>query len=122
MYEVFVELLKEHGVKTSDVAKATGIPQSTFTDWKKGRSKPKTEKLSKIAEYFGVQTDYLLTGDIRYKEMSDIAVFMDSLKSPERYKEKQNYEYMQKFSKLGDKDREEIMRIIDMKLEMSNEG
>lgn len=62
MYEVFERLLKERGIKASDVSKATGIPQSTFSDWKSGRSKPKDEKLQKIAEYFGVTEKYLRTG------------------------------------------------------------
>lgn len=62
MYEIFEKLLKEHGVKASDVSKATGIPQSTFSDWKSGRSKPKDEKIQKIAEYFGVTEKYLRTG------------------------------------------------------------
>lgn len=62
MYEIFLKLLKERGVKASDVSKATGIPQSTFSDWKKGRSKPKDEKLQKIADYFGVSSYYLRTG------------------------------------------------------------
>lgn len=66
MYEIFLKLLKERGVKASDVAKATGIPQSTFSDWKNGRSKPKDEKLQKIANYFGVSTYYLRTGKKPY--------------------------------------------------------
>lgn len=35
MYEIFAELLKKHGLKTSDVAAATGISNMTFSDWKK---------------------------------------------------------------------------------------
>lgn len=62
MYEIFVQLLDETGKKASDVAKATGIPSSTFSDWKKGKSSPKTEKLQKIADYFGVSLEYLTTG------------------------------------------------------------
>lgn len=62
MYQIFLNLLKINNCKTSDVVKATGIAHSTFTDWKNGRSVPKTEKLQKIADYFGVSVDYLLTG------------------------------------------------------------
>ena len=54
MYERYVELLNEKGVKNIDVSRATGIPASTFSDWKKGKSSPKREKLEKIAEFFGV--------------------------------------------------------------------
>lgn len=63
MYEIFEKLLKEKGIRASDVSKATGIPGSTFSDWKSGRSKPKQEKLQKIADYFGVSVDYLMTGE-----------------------------------------------------------
>ena len=62
MYEVFETLLKKEGVTATDVSKATGIPRSAFTDWKKGRSTPKVDKLQKIADYFGVSMEYLSTG------------------------------------------------------------
>lgn len=63
MYEIYCKLRDEKGVKDADVAKATGITKSTFSDWKNGRSKPKDEKLLKIAEYFDVTLDYLRTGE-----------------------------------------------------------
>lgn len=59
MYEIFASLLKERGVKTSDVAKATGISSSMFTDWKRGRYRPKHDKMLLIASYFGVSVEYL---------------------------------------------------------------
>lgn len=62
MYKVFAKLLKESGVTAYRVAKETGVSQSTLTDWKNGRSTPKVDKLTKIADYFGVSLDYLLTG------------------------------------------------------------
>lgn len=60
MYERFLELLNNHQTTAYQVAKATGISQNTFSDWKKGRSTPKIDKMQKIADYFGVTTDYLL--------------------------------------------------------------
>lgn len=62
MYEIFLKLLNEKGVTAYKVGKATGIAGSTFTDWKSGRSVPKQEKLQKIADYFGVSLEYLMTG------------------------------------------------------------
>ncbi len=62
MYEIFLKLLEEKGVSAYKVGKATGIAGSTFTDWKTGRSAPKQDKLQKIADYFGVTLDYLMTG------------------------------------------------------------
>lgn len=60
MYERYLELLNKHQTTAYQVAKATGISQNTFSDWKKGRSTPKIDKMQKIADYFGVSVDYLL--------------------------------------------------------------
>ena len=54
MYATYEELLKKKGVKTADVCRATGLRQSMFSDWKNGRSVPKTDKLQLIADYFDV--------------------------------------------------------------------
>ncbi|MEE0801076.1 MAG: helix-turn-helix transcriptional regulator [Gemmiger sp.] len=59
MYSIFERLLAEHGTTAYRVAKETGISTATLTDWKKGRSTPKVDKLQKIADYFGVSLDYL---------------------------------------------------------------
>lgn len=62
MYEIFSELLQKCGVTPYKVSKETGVPQSTLSDWKRGVSTPKLDKLQKIADYFGVTVDYLMTG------------------------------------------------------------
>lgn len=62
MYEVFEKLCTEHGVRHYTVCKATGISTATLSDWKKGKYTPKTDKLQKIADYFGVPLEYLQTG------------------------------------------------------------
>ena len=59
-YRRFEELLKADGTTVYRVAKETGIPASTFTDWKNGRSVPKAEKMKRIADFFGVSLDYLI--------------------------------------------------------------
>ena len=63
MYEIYCKLRDERGLKDADVVKATGITKSTFSDWKSGRSKPKQDKLQKIADFFEVSLDYLTTGE-----------------------------------------------------------
>lgn len=62
MYSVFADLLTKFDVKASDVSKATGINQTVFSEWKKGKSTPKADKRQKIADYFGVSLEYLDTG------------------------------------------------------------
>lgn len=62
MYSIFEQLLQKHGVSTYRVSKDTGIAQSVFSSWKNGISTPKQDKMKKIADYFGVTVDYLMTG------------------------------------------------------------
>ena len=63
MYEIYERLLKEKNLKSSDVARATGINPTTFTDWKKGKYAPKADKMQKIAEFLGVSVEFLRTGE-----------------------------------------------------------
>lgn len=60
MYEKFLRLIKERGITPYRVAKETGISQVTLSDWKTGRSRPKTEKLKKIAILLGVTIEDLI--------------------------------------------------------------
>lgn len=62
MYSIFVDLLQKFNISAYKVAKDTGISQTTFSNWKSGRSVPKNEIMSKLADYFGVSIDYLMTG------------------------------------------------------------
>ena len=63
MYEIFAKLLEEKGLKAADVTRATGIKSPVFSEWKKGKSRPNTEKMIKIANFLGVSIEYLLTGN-----------------------------------------------------------
>ena len=62
MYEIFAMLLEERNLKAADVCRGTGLPSSLFSEWKRGKSTPKPDKLQKIADFFGVPLSYLLTG------------------------------------------------------------
>ena len=68
MYERYVELRNQKGVSDYRVAKDTGIPKSTFSDWKSGRSKPKIAKLKILAGYFDVAVDELISGSEKGSE------------------------------------------------------
>lgn len=63
MYEIFAQLLLQKGLKAADVCRATGIKSPVFSEWKKGKSKPNTEKMLKIANFLGVSIEYLMTGE-----------------------------------------------------------
>ena len=82
MYNRFLEVISKKGIKSADVAKATGISQTTFSDWKAGRiSCPKIDKLAKIAEYLGVSSEYLAgTSDDPSPERKGYYVDAESLR------------------------------------------
>lgn len=60
MYERFELLLKQKGVLTVDVCRATGISQQTISTWKKRRGGISAKNAAKIADYFGVTVAYLM--------------------------------------------------------------
>lgn len=62
MYDIFEKLCVEKEVTPYRVCKETGLTTSTISNWKAGRYTPKTDKLQKIADYFGVTVDFLITG------------------------------------------------------------
>ena len=68
MYEIFEQLMKANGYTAYKVSRETGIAQSTLSDWKKGKSTPKTDKLQKIADLFNVSLHYLTTGEEKENE------------------------------------------------------
>lgn len=63
MYEVFQKLCEEKGVTVYKVCKETGISTASISNWKAGRYTIKTDKLQKLADYFGVTLEYLTTGE-----------------------------------------------------------
>ena len=108
MYEVYQKLLDEKGLKNADVARATGISNMTLSDWKRGKSVPKSDKMRKIAEYLNVSVDYLMTGkDVEFTaEMAEIDVTLSNMS--ERMKE-----YALRLNNLPSDKQELVMNLID---------
>lgn len=108
MYEIFLKLLDEKGVTAYKVGKGTGIASSTFTDWKTGRSVPKQEKLQKIADYFGVSLDYLMTGSDK-KYSSEDALLDVRISEDAELKEA-----IKKYYSLDSSKKKHVLELIDM--------
>ena len=60
MYEKYTQLRDERGILDATVAKETGLHPCVFSNWKSGKSKPKADKLLKIAKLFDVPVEYFL--------------------------------------------------------------
>ena len=63
MYEVFEKLLKERGITIYKFCKDAKISESTIYTWKRKGSTVSGETAKKVADYFGVTVDYLMTGE-----------------------------------------------------------
>lgn len=62
-YDTFCELCETRGLTPSGAAAKIGFNRASVTVWKNTGKAPKQDLLLKIADYFGVTTDYLLTGE-----------------------------------------------------------
>ena len=61
-YKRYCALRDKEGLKDADIAKALNITKSTFSDWKKGKSRPNVEKMVRIAAFLGTSVEYIMTG------------------------------------------------------------
>lgn len=52
------KIMKEKGLTTYSIQKATGISQGNVDSWLKGRSKPRAVNLNKLCVFLEVPTEY----------------------------------------------------------------
>lgn len=60
--KVLKTLMKENGETLVSLAKATGVPKSTISEWLGNRS-PNPVQAVKVANHFGVSLHFLLFGE-----------------------------------------------------------
>lgn len=58
----FKLLMKERGVTLRVISKVTGVPTSTLSEWTAGRDPKLGEPIMKVARFFGVSLEFLVTG------------------------------------------------------------
>lgn len=64
MYKKFAMLLEKSKMTAYRVSKDTGISSVVFSEWKRGKSNPKVDKLKILADYFGVSVSYFLCDEV----------------------------------------------------------
>ncbi len=67
-FDNFVKLCEEKGVKPSRALTDAGVPKSAYSYWRTeagagNDAKPTNQNAVKLAQYFNVSVDYLLTGE-----------------------------------------------------------
>ncbi len=70
-------LLSETGKTQKDLTDFLGIEKSTFSQWKKGANQSYKKHISRIADYFGVTTDWLM-GKSQFRTQQELAECYDS--------------------------------------------
>lgn len=66
--EQLVKLRKNHKKTQEDIAKLLGITRPAYTAYESGNRQPDYDSLIKLAKFYDVSLDYLLTG----KEKEDL--------------------------------------------------
>jgi len=65
IHVVLRRLLDQRGTTTTQVAKATKVPNSTLSTWLLPKAKPKDpQHLAAVADHFGTTIDFLLFGEV----------------------------------------------------------
>ena len=84
LFERVKDLAKKRNKNLKQVAEEIGLSENAFYKWK--NQSPKAETLQKVADYFGVTTDYLLGRtdkrhyyDLTEKDKQDIALQAEKL-------------------------------------------
>lgn len=124
MYEIYQRILDEKGLKNSDVSRGTGISNMTLSDWKRGISTPKQDKMIKIAKFLDVSVEYLMTGkepeaDYLYNdENADLLIEITS-----KLKNDKNFaEIIAQYMRLSDEGKKYADNSIDLMYHKEHEG
>lgn len=95
------ELIEYLGITQTDIAKKTGIPKSAISMYVSGQRSPRQDRISDIAEAYGVNEAWLMGYDVEMKkELSYEEGFKDA-------------EFLEKFSLLNQRDKEIVLNLID---------
>lgn len=90
--------MEKYDKDRNDICKDLNIPYTTFTEWVKGKSYPRIDKIELLANYFGIQKSdlieesiemkvegYLLNSDAvalaqKYYENTELRILFDAVK------------------------------------------
>ena len=61
VYKKIKELAQKKKISISELERRAGLSNGSISKWK--QSTPNPERLKRLAEYFGVSFDYLITGE-----------------------------------------------------------
>ena len=80
----FKKLMDESGLTQTAAAKIFGVSQGAIFDYREGRSEPKSWPLIRMAKYFGVTVEWLMTGEDNIKDDTAMQMWKDRALDAER--------------------------------------
>jgi len=78
IYERIESLRKSKGLSQGKLEKQLGFSNGSISKWK--NSTPKVERLQKLADFFGVSVEYLMTGKEEDKKENSVIDIKDELR------------------------------------------
>lgn len=75
MVDLIKDLGKERGMSLNDIERACAIGTNTIYKWDK--ASPSVDKLARVADYFGVSIDSILSHKEQTMSQADIALLQD---------------------------------------------
>lgn len=107
-YARFLNELQKKSITPYKVSKDTGIATATLSDWKKGISMPKKDKIDVISNYLGVNSDYIIYGSER--NLSDEDAVLDARISEDL----ELKEAIKKYYTLDDRKKKHVIELINL--------
>lgn len=103
---IVTDLMKRKGVTKKKLTDDLGISKNSFQYWEKNGNIPSGAILQKIADYFGVSTDYLLGRDEKAPDPEE----------PDQEQDEVSMEFADRVSRLSDAGREALSQYLDLLL------
>ena len=108
--DLLSELRLDNKLKQKDVAKFLNVSIATISHYESGVNRPDSETLVKLANFYGVSTDYLL-GRIRIR--LDYKILFMEIRLPNGQTTTME-DVMMKFFKLSDESQAAVIKLIDL--------
>lgn len=86
--ERLYHLRKERGMSQEELANEVGVSRQAVQKWESGAAQPTLDKLTALAQYFGVTLDFLVTGEESAGEAQSVPVVVNHY-----HYERWRYEY-----------------------------
>ena len=110
------EALDFRGVKPVDLARGTGISESTISQYRSGYAEPKERKLSQIANYLQVNPTWLMGLNVHMDYAPKIMMSRVSKKGQTVIAELSTLEYkiIERYRIVDETDKKLVLRILDL--------